>query len=69
VAGIALHADQGEPTEEPLLRMSFLALDLRRIDREVRRARQDGDFSRQSELASARQQVRVEMDAVMGQVT
>jgi DNA primase len=69
VAGIALRADEGETTEEPLLRMSFLALDLRRIDREVRRARQDGNLERQSELASARQQVRIEMDAVMGEVT
>lgn len=69
VAGVALRADEGEPTEEPLLRMSFLALDLRRIDREVRRARQEGDLERQSELASARQQVRTEMDAVMGEVT
>jgi len=69
VAGIALRADAGEPPEEPLLRMSFLALDLRRIDRAVRRARHDGDLQRQTELAGARQEVRKEMDAVMGQVT
>lgn len=69
VAGIALRADDGEPAEEPLLRMSFLALDLRRIDREIRHARQDGDHARQSELAGARQQVRRDMDAVMGEVT
>jgi DNA primase len=67
VAGIALRAEEGEPTEEPLLRMSFLALELRRIDREVRRARQEGDLEGQVALASARQRVRRDMDAVMGQ--
>ncbi|HEX2161203.1 MAG TPA: DNA primase [Thermoleophilaceae bacterium] len=67
-AGIALRADEGEPAEEPLLRMSFLALELRRVDREIRHARQDGDLARQTELASARQQVRRDMDAVMGEV-
>jgi DNA primase len=69
VAGVALRAEDGEAAEEPLLRMSFLALELRRIDREVRRARHDGDLDRQGELASARQRVRRDMDAVMGQVT
>jgi DNA primase len=69
VAGIALRADAGEPAEAPLLRMSFLALELRRIDRAIRHARQDGDLARQTELAGARQQVRRDMDAVMGEVT
>jgi len=69
VAGIALRAEEGEPAEAPLLRMSFLALELRRIDREIRHSRQDGDLARQSELAGARQQVRRDMDAVMGEVS
>ncbi|HYI98306.1 MAG TPA: DNA primase [Thermoleophilaceae bacterium] len=69
VAGIAVRAEEGEPAEEPLLRMSFLALELRRIDREVRRARQEGDLESQVELANARQRVRRDMDAVMGQAT
>jgi DNA primase len=68
VAGIALRAEEGEPAEDPLLRMSFLALDLRRIDRAIRHARQDGDLALQTELAGARQQVRRDMDAVMGEV-
>jgi hypothetical protein len=68
VAGVALRAEEGEAAEEPLLRMSFLALELRRIDREIRHARQDNDLPRQSELAGARQQVRRDMDAVMGEV-
>jgi hypothetical protein len=69
VAGIALRAEEGEPAEAPLLRMSFLALELRRIDREIRHSRQDGDLARQTELAGARQQVRRDMDAVMGEVS
>jgi len=70
VAGIALRAEDGESAEEPLLRMSFLALELRRIDRAVRRARHDEDASATlRELAAARQQVRRDMDAVMGEVS
>jgi DNA primase len=69
VAGIVTRASDIEPAEEPLLRMSFLALELRRIDREIRHAGQDGDLARQTELAASRQQVRRDMDAVMGEVS
>jgi hypothetical protein len=68
VAGIALRAEESKPTEASTLRMGFLQLELRRIEREVRRARQDGDLARQGELASARQRVRQDMDEVMGRV-
>jgi hypothetical protein len=47
--------------------MSFLQLELRRVARELRRARENGDFPRQHELAGLRQQVRRELDSVMGQ--
>lgn len=67
VAGIALRADEQEPPDEPLLRLSFLALDLRRIDRAIKRALRDGDFATKDRLAAARQRVREDMDAVMGQ--
>jgi DNA primase len=67
VAGIALLAEESRPTVVSTLRMGFLQLELRRIEREVRRARQDGDLARQGELASARQRVRQDMDAVMGE--
>jgi len=69
VAGVVVQAD-GDPEHDPgVLRMSFLALEQRRIERELRAARQAGDLRRQGELASERQRVRREMDAVMGQVT
>lgn len=69
VAGVFLHSDDDQVVSESSLRLSFLALDMRRIEREVRQARRDGDFPRVSELASDRQRVRNEMDAVMGQAT
>jgi DNA primase len=64
VTGVAMAAqEQGEATE-PALRMSYLQLELRRIEREIRRAEDD---ARRMELAGARQQVRRDMDRVMGQ--
>jgi hypothetical protein len=64
VTGVAMAAqEQGEPTE-PALRMSFLQLELRRIEREMRRA---DDGTRRMQLAGARQQVRRDMDQIMGQ--
>ena len=47
--------------------MSMLQLEQRRIEREIRRASQDGDHTRKSELAAAEQRVRDEMGTVMGQ--
>jgi hypothetical protein len=67
VTGVAMAAqEQGEATE-PALRMSYLQLELRRIERELRRAAQSEDNARRMELAGARQQVRRDMDQVMGQ--
>lgn len=69
VAGVVIQADADSEHDAGVLRMSFLALEQRRIERELRMARQEGDLRRQGELASERQRVRREMDAVMGQVT
>ena len=55
VAAVVARADGQEPATEPNLRMSFLQLELRRIDRELRRAAEDADRPRQDELASAAQ--------------
>ena len=67
VTGAAMEAAEQEAAPEPVLRMSFLQLELRRVDRELRRASQDGDLGRQDKLAGARQEVRSELDSVMGQ--
>lgn len=49
--------------------MSFLALELKRIERDLRRAREAGDFTEQGRLAVAKRQVFDEMSSVMGQAT
>jgi DNA primase len=67
VTGVAMAAQEQAEAPEPVLRMSFLQLELRRIERELRRAAHEADLSRRTELAGARQQVRHEMDQVMGQ--
>jgi DNA primase len=67
VTDVTMAAEEQAPATEPVLRMSFLQLELRRIERELRRAAQEADHGRQDELAGSRQDVRREMDAVMGQ--
>ena len=67
VTDVALAAQEGSPSPEAVLQMSILQLEKRRIEREIRRAAQEGDHTRQSELAKAEQQVRGELDSVMGQ--
>jgi hypothetical protein len=67
VTDVALAAQERPPTEELILRMSILQLEQRRIEREIRRASQDGDHARKSELAAAEQKVLQELGVVMGQ--
>jgi DNA primase len=67
VTGAAMQASEYEGHSEPVLRMSFLQLELRRVERELRRARESSDLPRQDELAGAKQAVRRELDTVMGQ--
>jgi DNA primase len=61
----AAHELPGKP--ESVLRMSILQLEGRRIEREIRRATQQGDHARHTELAAAEQRVRAELGEVMGQ--
>jgi DNA primase len=67
VTDVALAAQERPPTEESVLRMSVLQLEQRRIDREIKRASQEGDHARKSELAAAGQKVLDELGSVMGQ--
>ncbi len=69
VAGIALQADEDPPNGDDSLRMSFLVLELRRIERDLRSAREAGDFTKQGRLALAKRRVFDEMSTVMGQAT
>jgi DNA primase len=67
VNSIVHEAAERTLSQEAVLRMSILQLEERRINREIRKAEHDRDHPRQSELAAARQRVRGELDAVMGQ--
>jgi DNA primase len=67
VTDVGLAAQERPPSDEMVLRMSILQLEQRRIEREIRRASQDGDHARQSELAAEEQKVRDELGTVMGQ--
>jgi DNA primase len=67
VTDVALAAQERPPTGELILRMSILQLEQRRIEREIRRASQDGDHARKSELAAEEQKVLQELGVVMGQ--
>jgi DNA primase len=67
VTGVTMAAQEQSAATEPALHMSYLQLELRRIERELRRAAQGQDDARRMELAGARQQVRRDMDQVMGQ--
>ena len=67
VNGVVHEAGERPPTQEAMLRMSLLQLDERRISRDIRLAKHQGDHLRQSELAAARQQVLGELGAVIGE--
>jgi DNA primase len=67
ITGVTMAAQEQAEATEPVLRMSFLQLEQRRIEREIRRAANESDLSRVGQLAGARQEIRREMDTVMGQ--
>ena len=64
---IAMEAGEEGEASESVLRMSFLGLEQRRIERELRLVSAGGDLARQDELAGAKQDVRRELDSLMGQ--
>jgi hypothetical protein len=67
ITGVAMAAQEQAEAPKSVLQMSFLQLEQRRIEREIRRAANDSDLARVGELADARQAIRREMDTVMGQ--
>jgi DNA primase len=58
---------EAEPSTEPVLRLTFLQLDLRRVERELRRAATEHDFDRHGVLVRERERVRQELDDLMGE--
>lgn len=67
VSDIVMLSDE-QPSSEPALRLGFLQLELRRIERALRDARDDRDFEQQRRLWGVREDVRSQMADVMGQV-
>jgi len=55
------------PVAEQALRLSYLQLELRRVERDLRRAEENSDFERQRSLWGEREGVRGEIDELMGQ--
>jgi len=66
ITDIAMLAE-AEPSSEPALRLGFLQLELRRMERELRRARHEEDVAWQTRLYTEREEVRRRMDGVMGE--
>jgi DNA primase len=66
ITEVVMLADE-EPSSEPALRLGFLQLELRRIERELRHAGQGDDFDRQRELFTERETVREAIGHVMGE--
>ncbi len=66
VSGVALRAEELRPLDPMALRRSYLNLDLRRIERQMRAARHDEDFARLSELSGEHQRVKTAMGAAIG---
>jgi DNA primase len=64
VTDLAFAAQERPPSDERTLEFGLLQLELRRIQREIRRATQDGEHARQTELAAAEQSVRKEMGSI-----
>jgi DNA primase len=56
-----------EPFSEPVLRLGFLQLELRRVERELRHAEREEDFDRQRALWPELGEVKRQIDDVMGQ--
>jgi hypothetical protein len=59
-------ADEG-PVAEQALQLSYLQLELRRVERDLRTAEQRSDFERQRNLWGERESVRGEISDLMGQ--
>jgi hypothetical protein len=62
---VVMRADEEEVSAE-VVRLTFLQLELRRVERALRHAEQDGDLQAQRTLASERQELRDQIDDLMG---
>ena len=65
IKDVVLRADETHVSED-VLRLDFLQLELRRVDRRLRHAEQDGDLEAQRALAPQRQGLKAQIDELMG---
>jgi DNA primase len=65
IKDVVMRADDTHVSED-MLRLDFLQLDLRRVDRGLRHAEQDGDLGAQRALAPQRQGLKEQIDELMG---
>jgi hypothetical protein len=63
---VTMPSGDDEPSAEAL-HLQFLLLELRRVERSLRRADKERDLESQRSLAPARQSLRSEIDELMGQ--
>ncbi len=65
IKDVVMGADDTHVSEDRL-KLQFLELELRRVDRGLRHAEQDGDLGAQRALAPQRQRLREQMNEIMG---
>jgi DNA primase len=65
IKDVVMGADESHVSED-VLRLDFLQLELRRVDRRLRHAEQDRDFEAQRALAPERQGLKAQIDELMG---
>lgn len=65
IKDVVMRADESHVSED-VLRLDFLQLELRRVDRRLRHAEQDGDLEAQRALAPERQGLKEQIDELMG---
>jgi DNA primase len=65
IKDVVMRADETHVSDD-VLRLDFLQLELRRVERGLRHAEQDGDFEAQRALAPERQGLKAQIDELMG---
>jgi DNA primase len=65
IKDVVMRADETHVSED-VLRLDFLQLELRRVDRRLRHAEQEADFEAQRALAPERQGLKAQIDELMG---
>jgi hypothetical protein len=65
IKDVVMRADETHVSDD-VLRLDFLQLELRRVERGLRHAEQGGDFEAQRALAPERQGLKAQIDELMG---